>query len=207
MISGVIALMLQANPSLGWRDVKEILMRTATRNATTDSIGPLIPRISLQSQVRRRWQRRSAVNAALTWINLPPATNQFVASNASILQSRTPCGAGIDLPFTFTKDALRVEHIRLTVDLVHPRRGDLAITLTSPSGMKSRFRTSQRCQRQHYSWKFSSVRHWAKLVGTWTVNFADKQTGNTGRVISAKLELIGTPVNRSPLPKRLPRGR
>ena len=47
-----------------------------------------------------------------------------------------------------------------------------------------------------YSWPFSSVHHWGEnSLGTWTVNFADKQAGNTGRVISAKLELIGTPVN------------
>lgn len=31
VVSGVIALMLQANPSLNWRDVKEILLRSSTR--------------------------------------------------------------------------------------------------------------------------------------------------------------------------------
>lgn len=35
-VSGVIALMLQANPSLSWRDVQEILAETATKNDPTD---------------------------------------------------------------------------------------------------------------------------------------------------------------------------
>jgi len=35
MVSGVIALVLQAI-QLGWRDVQEILMRSATQNAPTD---------------------------------------------------------------------------------------------------------------------------------------------------------------------------
>ena len=29
MVSGVVALMLEANPALGWRDVQEILLRSA----------------------------------------------------------------------------------------------------------------------------------------------------------------------------------
>ena len=199
MVSGVIALMLQANPNLGWRDVEEILMRTATRNATTDSDWGIN---SAGFHFNHKFgaglvNAEAAVNAGLTWTNLPPATTQFVASNGVNLAIPDSSAAGINLPFAFTNDALRVEHIRLTVDLVHPRRGDLAITLTSPSGMKSRlFEPHGDTNANFYSWKFSSVRHWGEnSLGTWTVNFADKQVGNIGRLISAKLELIGTPVN------------
>lgn len=31
VVSGVVALMLQANPNLGWRDVQEVLIRSATQ--------------------------------------------------------------------------------------------------------------------------------------------------------------------------------
>ena len=37
VVSGVTALLLQANPSLKWRDVKEIYIRSATRNDSGDS--------------------------------------------------------------------------------------------------------------------------------------------------------------------------
>jgi len=200
MVSGVIALMLQANPNLGWRDVKEILMRTATRNATTDSDWAIN---SAGFHFNHKFgaglvNAEAAVTAALTWTNLPPATNQILASNGVNLPIPDYlAGPGVNLPFTFTNDALRVEHIRLTVDLVHPRRGDLAITLTSPSGMESRlFEPHADTNFNFYSWTFSSLRHWGEMSpGTWTVHFADMRAGDTGRVISAKLELIGTPVN------------
>jgi subtilisin family serine protease len=35
-VAGVVALMLQANPNLGYRDVQEILMRSATTNDPND---------------------------------------------------------------------------------------------------------------------------------------------------------------------------
>lgn len=37
LVSGVVALMLEANPDLGWRDVKEILMKSARRVDTGDT--------------------------------------------------------------------------------------------------------------------------------------------------------------------------
>src|SRR5262249_12056459 len=37
MVSGVIALMLQANPQLSYRDVQEILVRTSRQNAQFES--------------------------------------------------------------------------------------------------------------------------------------------------------------------------
>ncbi|HYT61666.1 MAG TPA: S8 family serine peptidase [Haliangiales bacterium] len=199
MVSGVIALILQANNTLGWRDVKEILMRTATQNATTDADWAVN---SAGFHFNHKFgaglvNAEAAVAAALAWTNLPPATNQFVASNGVNLAIPDSSSAGVDLPFAFTNDALRVEHIRLTVDLVHPRRGDLAVTVTSPSGMRSRlFEPHADTNFNFYSWKFSSVHHWGEISsGTWTVNFADKKAGNTGRLISASLELIGTPLN------------
>ena len=37
IVSGVVALMLQANPNLTWRDVKHILANTAQKNDPTDA--------------------------------------------------------------------------------------------------------------------------------------------------------------------------
>ncbi|MCH2184050.1 MAG: S8 family serine peptidase, partial [Mariniblastus sp.] len=38
MVSGVVALMLQANPELSWRDVQEILIRSARQNAAQEEL-------------------------------------------------------------------------------------------------------------------------------------------------------------------------
>ncbi len=43
MVSGVVALMLSANPKLSWRDVQEILAESATKNDPTDTGIPSVP--------------------------------------------------------------------------------------------------------------------------------------------------------------------
>ena len=199
MVSGFVALLLQANPNLGWRDVKEILMRTATKNAPADADWSVN---AAGFHFNHKFgaglaNAQDAVAAALTWTNLPPVTNQFIAFNGVDLAIPDGSANGVNLTFAFTNDALRVEHIRLIVDLVHPQRGEVAITLTSPSGMKSRLTERHGDTNPNfYSWALTSVRHWGETsTGTWTANFADTQPGNSGSLISAKLELIGTPVN------------
>ncbi|HKS35883.1 MAG TPA: S8 family serine peptidase, partial [Verrucomicrobiae bacterium] len=199
MASGVIALLLQANPNLGWRDVKEILMRTASMNAASDSDWSFN---SAGFHFNHKFgagliNAQAAVAAAQTWTNLSPATIQFAAANGVGLAIPDANAAGIDVAFAFTNEFLRVEHARVTVDLVHPRRGQIAITLTSPGGMKSRLTELHGDTNQNfYSWPLTSVRHWGESsAGAWTVNFADRQAGQTGQLISARLELIGAPVN------------
>ncbi len=199
VVSGIVALLLQAKPDLGWRDVKEILMRTATKNATTDADWSVN---SAGFHFNHKFgaglvNAQAAVTAALSWTNLPPATDQFVALNGVGLDIPDAKSTGANLAFAFTNDALRVEHVRVAVDLVHPRRGDIAISLTSPSGMKSRLTERHSDTNQNfYSWRLTSVRHWGEnSAGTWTLNCADLQAGQTGQLISARLELIGTPLN------------
>jgi subtilisin-like proprotein convertase family protein len=199
LVSGIVALMLQANPNLGWRDVKEILIRTATKNLpadpewATNSAGFHFNHFFGAGLVNAQ----AAVSAALTWTNLAPATNQSVALNGVDLPIPDGSSSGVSLGFAFTNDALRVEHVRLIVDMVHLRRGDIAITLTSPTGMQSRLTELHGdINTNFYSWPLTSVRHWGESsVGTWTATFADLRAGQTGQLISARLELIGAPLN------------
>jgi len=199
VVSGVVALILQARPTLGWRDVKEILMRTATKNAPADSDWAVN---SAGLHFNHKFgaglvNAEAAVAAAQTWTNLAPATTQVAAVNGVNLPIPDSSVAGASVSFAYTNEALRVEHTRLTVDIVHPRRGNLAITLTSPSGMKSRLTEFHAdTNANFYSWPLTSVRHWGEISsGTWTATVADVAVGNTGQLVSAKLELLGTPVN------------
>ena len=60
IVSGVIALMLEANPELSWRDVQEILVRSARQNAEFEiptSNG--VPSLSLGT-TQNRWVTRPA---------------------------------------------------------------------------------------------------------------------------------------------------
>jgi uncharacterized repeat protein (TIGR02543 family) len=154
--SGVIALMLKANPNLGWRDVKEILAGTARR--VDPSAVDWIMRPNLAANDPDRLYNEAgfkfnhdygaglidafaAVTRSLTWKNLPGE----VAQSVSITE---PAGGGI-IPTTFTPltrdftfggpnyPNLRVEQIEVEVQIKHPFRAALQIAVTSPSGVTS----------------------------------------------------------------------
>lgn len=203
MVSGVVALMLQANPNLGWRDVQEILLRSATKNDPTDP-GWATNSAGMKFHHRFGGGMLNALNAvalATNWVNLPPATQQVVSANALSIPIPDNQPTGVTVPFAFTNENLRAEHVRVRFDADHARRGDLVITLTSPGGMVSRLAESRNDTNANYKgWTFMSRAHWGeKANGTWTLGVADASPGETGVLLAARVEVLGTyadPVRR-----------
>ena len=197
--AGVVALILQKNPALGWRDVKEILIRTAQKISSTDSDWS---NNSAGFHFNHKFgagliDATAAVNLAANWIDLPPATSTSVSLTGlpASIPDNTP--AGITRTFTVSSP-LRVEYLTLALDITHTYRGDLAITLTSPSGMTSRLAEKHSDGGNNYHWTFSSVRHWGELsTGTWTLKVADMAASDTGTLDAATLTLSGTPTTFS----------
>jgi len=193
--AGVVALMLQKNPSLGWRDVKEILIRSAQKISSTDSDWS---DNSAGFHFNHKFgaglvDATAAVNLAANWINLPPAisTNVSLTGLPASIPDNTP--AGITRTFVVSSP-VRVEHVTLALDITHTYRGDLAITLTSPSGMTSKLTEVHGDGGNDFHWTFSSVRHWGELsTGTWTLKIADVAAVDTGTLDAATLTLSGAP--------------
>lgn len=194
--AGVVALILEKNPALGWRDVKEILIRSAQKISSTDSDWS---DNSAGFHFNHKFgagliDATAAVNLAAHWIDLPPALSTSASLTTGLPESipdNTP--AGITRTFTVSTP-LRVEYLTLAVDITHTFRGDLAITLTSPSGMTSRLAEAHSDNGDDYHWTFSSVRHWGELsTGTWTLKIADEASSDTGTLNAATLTLSGTP--------------
>jgi subtilisin-like proprotein convertase family protein/subtilisin family serine protease len=196
LVSGVTALLLQANPLLGWRDVKEILLRSASRVSpadpewVTNSAGIAHnPKFGggLVSAER-------AVQLATNWINL--GSQQKISAIQSNLAMPVPdnVSAGITQQFVVTEGNFRVEQACLTLWLPHERYGDLEITLTSPGGISSRLATAHSTAGAgYYGWTFTSVRNWGESpLGTWTLKIADVNPGKTGTLDSAQLDLLGS---------------
>ena len=204
MVSGVIALMLQANPNLGWRDVQEILMRSATQNAPTDP-GWATNAGGLKFHHRFGGGMLNASNAvamATNWVNLPPAIEQIVSANALSIPIPDGDALGVTVPFAFTDENLRAEHVRVRFDADHTRRGHLIITLTSPGGMVSRLAGFRGDTNANYKgWTFMSRAHWGeKANGIWTLHVVDGWPGETGVLLAARVEVLGTyadPVRRN----------
>lgn len=180
-VAGVVALMLEKNPTLGWRDVQEILIRSAYKIAPADADWS-------DNGAGFHFNHKfgaglvdaaAAVNLAATWTDLAAATLQDVAQGGLSDSIPDNDATGITRSFAFAGPNLRVEQATVTLTATHPHRGDLEVTLTSPSGMISRLSELHDDPGSNYTnWTFSSVRHWGEnSSGTWTLKIADRSAG------------------------------
>jgi subtilisin-like proprotein convertase family protein len=196
VVSGVVALMLQANPNLGWRDVQEVLIRTASKTDPTNN----------------EWRTNKAglkfnpnfgaglVNAgaavalATNWINLPPMIS--TASEQAGLNEAIPDNnnTGITRSFDLSASNLRVEQTLVTVDITHQKRGDLVINLISPSGTVSPLAELHNDTNPDYTaMSFRSTFNWGEdSKGTWQVQISDQRAADVGTLTRVKLEVFGT---------------
>lgn len=157
MVSGVVALMLEANENLGWRDVQSILALTARHTGTDIGSGTSgSEQIAWEFNGANSWNggglhfsddygfglvdATAAVRVAETWIGAP-ATSQNQAKHTVDL---------LDADFTLTGDGtannftnnvttnITVEHVGLTInfeELVNIE--DLSIRIIGPDGTSS----------------------------------------------------------------------
>lgn len=207
LISGVIALMLEANPGLGWRDVQEILMLTARQLKPTDqgwrvNGGGLHFHHDFGAGLV---DAAAAVAMTKTRSNLPPQLSQTMLKNALALAIPDANAGQAEVLFDLSGNApLRAEHVTVTVDISHRKRGDLAISLVSPAGTVSRLTELHRDRNADFSnWKLMSVHNWGEnSAGVWRLKVRDLSLGTTGVLNLVSLEVFGSdsvPVTEPPV--------
>ena len=197
VVSGVTALLLQANSSLNWRDVKEIYIRSATKNDPSDSDWA---RNGAGFWFNHKYgagliNAYDAVRLAKNWSNLGTMTSVSVSLSSLPATIRDNNSSGLVKYFdTRSLSGLRVEHATLTVDIPDLPAGEQVIELTSPSGTKSVLSEIHNDTINDYSpWTFSTVHNWGEdSSGLWKLKIADRVSGNTGTLNSATLTLYGT---------------
>ncbi len=204
-ISGIAALMLEANPRLGWRDVKEILIRSARRTDATDADW-------VTNGGGFRFNHKygagfadaaAAVALARTWTNLAPETSLRQSSTAADgIPDNSATGVARTLTFANTGN-LRVETVEVTVNVTHANRGQLRLELTSPAGTRTVLglpRTAD-TSADLENFTFSTPRHWGEVAtGEWTVRVIDTVAGTTGRLTAATVTLHGAPAPAASAP-------
>ena len=151
--SGIAALMLEARPELGWRDIHEIIGLTA-RTAAVEKTGLSSfvvngarhqPLNGGGLKSNEEWgfgaaDAFGAVRLAQTWILSPsnPArtsTNEIELSRAVAPNALIPDGGELNHTIMLSSpQAIRLMHVELGLRVVHPRLGDLVVIITSPSG-------------------------------------------------------------------------
>ncbi len=201
MVSGVVALMLEANPRLGLRDVQEILALSARSTPNTAS--------SFQFNGSTHWNgggmhfsddvgaglvdARAAVRLAETWQG-----QHTVSNEASILQTATPNLAIPDADAAGATSSIEVgsginiDHVEVDLQITHPYIGDLVVTITSPTGTVSRLFNRAGGTQNNINFVTSSTQFWGETgTGNWTLKVQDMAGGDIGTLNSWSLRLYG----------------
>ncbi|MGK0186750.1 MAG: subtilisin family serine protease [Verrucomicrobiales bacterium] len=191
MIAGALALLLDANNALSWRDVQEILLRSG-RRVQPDDAGWL--------QNASRFQFHPALGAGLLdvsaavdlaahWSPLSPQVQSSVAAAELAIEIPDGDASGVTLPVTFPANdqALRVEHVTVDVLVRHAAKGQLRIDLVSPAGTVSPLAIPHTArgldENRDFDWRFMSVFHWGEtLAGDWRLIISDATSGVSGRI-------------------------
>lgn len=196
-VSGTAALLLEKNPRLGYRDVKEILMRSASKDGLSggddfsDNGSGLTFSHSFGAGVINV---SAALDMADGWKNLGPATS--IAATAAGSQE-IPDGSidGATFSFDFSgAQKLRVEHVEVSVNVQHANRGDIGFIMESPSGMLSIVNNRAADSGANFAdYKLTSVRHWGESsAGVWKVRVIDAQdNGVAGRAGMLTMRIYG----------------
>ncbi len=200
VVAGVVALMLQANPLLTWRDVRWILAHTARKNHPTDSgwvsknAGTLNLNHSFGYGVV---DAAAAVTMSATFAGLPEArtfSSAISTPNLAIPDNNT---TGVSDTITVgASDVTTVEFVEVVFNATHTYSGDLEVILEAPNGVQSVLAEQHYCASNACSpytgWVFGSVRHLAdNATGNWRLIVRDRDAQISGFFQSWQLRLYG----------------
>lgn len=202
IVSGVVALMLQANPNLGYRDVQRILALSARKiddpstgwseNGASNWNGAGMH--SSEDYGFGSVDARAAVRLAESWSGRSTGENEAVSAAKSAPLGMT-LGANETQRVTLAlREGIDVEHIEVDIDAEVGRLGDLTVKLISPSGTQSilldRAGTAKvdageanasdagNAYSGNFKYTFMSTHHWGeRAVGDWTLEVTDTSGG------------------------------
>lgn len=207
MVSGVAALLLQAVPTLSWRDVRLLLATTARKNNggsgdwRTNRAGlPVSPYYGFGVV-----DAQKALAAARTWAS--------VGGSASLRKCPFPRTLNAAIPDqSFVSDTVvvgggdcaisQIEWVEVEFDATHSYSGDLQIELQrSDAPVSSTTLASSRVCRydrttipcgDYANWVFTSVANLNEsAIGSWTLKVSDRLGGDVGTWNTWKLTIWG----------------
>jgi len=124
----------------------------------------------------------ATIEAAKTFKNVKPQAwyySPWIHVNQTIPQG----DEGLTVSFEVTEQMLkeanvaRLEHVTVTMNVEHTRRGDISVDLISPDKLVSHLSVTRRLDNAaegYVDWTFMSVVHWGESgIGTWTIVVKD----------------------------------
>ncbi|MEQ9284286.1 MAG: S8 family serine peptidase [Marinovum algicola] len=214
VVSGVVALMLQANPDLGWRDVQNILAISAAHTGSAyggsgsgSEVGDWLANgagnwngggmsfhhsygfgmVDAFAAVRMAEVWDLLYADAATSANLEVLTASYSGAPVAITDNST---ASVTLSVT---EGVIIEHIYVTIEGSHTYMGDLTIQLESPTGeIFDLFLNELGNNDLNGTWVFGvSGALGVSSVGDWTIHITDNANFDEGSLTGVELEFRG----------------
>ena len=208
IVSGVAALVRDANEALTWRDVKLILAASARKNDEDDS-GWEQGALKYGSDAERYnfnheygfgvVDAKAAVDLARSWTNVPPL-RQISATSADsdvTIPDATSNGAGATVTSTVTIASYVefTEFVEVNAHFDHSSFRDLDVELVSPSGAVSKLSPPSVIRSGApltSSFRFGSAKHLGEdAAGVWTLRITDHVTSARGTLRSWEITVYG----------------
>ncbi|GAB4384417.1 MAG: hypothetical protein Kow0022_06910 [Phycisphaerales bacterium] len=196
LASAAIALMLQANPDLTWRDVQHILAETAWKVDPTAESWTIngAGRAVSEDYGFGALDAAAAVTAAQSWVSVP---DEVAADSGLVTIGQTiPDDSIIGLQAAVTLDRIvRVESVEVFLNVDTTTVGDLRIVLTSPSGTVSTLAVPRFDSTDNLvDYVFTSLGCWGESsAGTWTLRISDERAGESAFWRDVRIVAHGTP--------------
>jgi Ca2+-binding RTX toxin-like protein/subtilisin-like proprotein convertase family protein len=224
IISGVVALMLEANPKLGWRDIQKILAITAKKvnDASTDTI----------YNTANNWNgggmhtshdygfgevdARAAVRLAESWKNdngLHTINNErHLVSGEGSMNSAANLNIAIADGTSITRTlaigaGMRAEHVTVSLDLTHSNWGDLTVELISPTGTTSKLIANPGTSATNaggqvgfgqLTFALDTTHDYGENAqGNWQLKITDRTGRGTGTLYGWKVDVYGSDFNET----------
>ncbi|XP_076844464.1 proprotein convertase subtilisin/kexin type 5 isoform X2 [Brachyhypopomus gauderio] len=208
MAAAIIALTLEANPLLTWRDVQHIIVRTSRRGHLR---APDWQRNGAGYDVSHLYgfglmDAGAMVKEAETWRQVPSqhVCKEHTGQNQRVISPERTLKLVYESSGCTAQRGQRVqylEHVVVRITIMHPHRGDLSITLTSPSGTSSQLlavRPNDNSAEGFEHWEFMTTHCWGeKAAGDWILQIKDipslrRNIQQQGKLLEWTLLLYGT---------------
>lgn len=209
LAAGIIALTLEANKNLTWRDMQHLVVQTskpAHLNANDWATNGVGRKVS-HSYGYGLLDAGAMVALAQNWTTVGPQRKCII----DILTEPKDIGKRLEVRKTVTaclgepNHITRLEHAQARLTLSYNRRGDLAIHLVSPMGTRS---TLLAARPHDYSadgfndWAFMTTHSWDEdPSGEWVLEIENtSEANNYGTLTKFTLVLYGTAPEGLPIP-------
>ncbi|KXJ12796.1 Proprotein convertase subtilisin/kexin type 6 [Exaiptasia diaphana] len=203
--SRIFALVLEANPKLTWRDLQHLIVNTSKKTDPRDpewrvngaghhfnnkyGFGVLDTAALVDAAMDRRWETADDQHIC----------KELGGNTEHVIPKKGTFTATLFTDGCSKKEncITRLEHVRVYITIEHPRRGDLSINLTSPSGITHELlkpRDRDFSGDGFVNWPFMTVFSWGENPrGIWTLKVTDNANfDKRGKFKRWTLRMYGT---------------